>query len=179
VSSRLALILVVGACGGYAPTAPPIVRPAAEATPELTCRDAIEQGEAAKLEDRDVKLAIGQCEVSGWTMPARKCIAAARTTNDLASCEKKFDLGRPSLFAEQKFLDEILNAAAQFRDQMCACTDQACARRVSDDMRNYGQEQNLVHPKDPEFSNDELVRYREIMKNVRMCTEKALGVATP
>ncbi len=67
----------------------------------------------------------------------------------------------------------------EFADQMCACKDAACAKKVSDDMTAWGQE--LMKNNPPKPTPEEQKQGEEKSKMLSDCMQKAMATpaATP
>jgi len=60
-----------------------------------------------------------------------------------------------------------------FRDQMCACKDAACAKRVSHDMAEWGKQQSDAKP--DALTGTEQKRSNEIGRQIGECMARATG----
>lgn len=172
----LALVLLGGACGSAPPQTPVGAGTCAAAEP--SCKTAVEKANAvAKLRDRDVTLAIGQCDQQGWSSPAKQCIADAKATTDLTACGTKFDLGKKGIFANMATLAGMFEAMTGYKNQMCACKDTSCAKQVSDAMMKWGAEQEKMEREAPQMSEDDTKRFGEVGDALGMCMQKVMGAA--
>ncbi|CAN5223779.1 hypothetical protein BH11MYX1_BH11MYX1_26310 [soil metagenome] len=170
----VALAIVVSACGSARPATP--LNACAPAEP--TCKTAVEKANiVAKLRDRDVTLAIGQCDQQGWSQPAKQCIADAHATTDLTACGTKFDLGKQGIFANMATLEGLFKAMTDYKQQMCACKDTKCARQVSDAMTKWGAEQEKMDREPPQMSEDDTKRFGALGEEMGTCMQKAMGAA--
>ena len=179
---KLPWVLVFGlwACGGAAQQPAPIVAANSCPAPELSCKDTIEKaGAATKTRDRDITMAIGDCEQHSWTVEARRCVAAARANADLVKCGGTFNLGNRGLFADASSADRAFVAMAKFRDQMCACTDSPCAQKVADDMTKWGQEEAKNDRDPPKMTEEDTKRFTELGETMGRCMQKAMGGGSP
>jgi hypothetical protein len=169
----LALAFVVSACG----SAPPVVAVTACTVTEPTCKTAVEKANTvAKLRDRDVTLAIGQCDQQGWSQQAKQCIADAHATTDLTACGTTFDLGKKGIFANMATLEGLFKAMTDYKQQMCACKDPACAQRVSEAMTKWGAEQEKMDREPPQMSDDDTKRFGALGEAMGTCMQQVMGV---
>ncbi len=167
----LGLAIALSACA----SAPPATPANACAASGPSCKSAVEKaGALAKLRDRDITLAIGQCEQQAWTAPAKQCIADARATTDLTACGTKFALGTKGIFADMATLDGLFKAMVGYKEQMCACKDSKCATAVSDAMTKWGAEQEKMDREPPRMSEDDTKKFTEIGEAMGTCMQKAM-----
>jgi len=175
---RLAILVAMVGCGG---SSPPATTPAnVAAQPELRCKSAVEQASAAvTLRDKDVTMAIGECEQHEWPQPARQCIAAAKTNDALVTCSATYSLGKHGIFASSTSMEAALEAMAGFRDKICACKDSACAQAVSDEMVKWS-EQLAKEDNDgpPKMTEDQTKRATDIGEEMGKCMQAAMGSGT-
>jgi hypothetical protein len=178
---KLEVILAfgLGACAAPQPLAPVVPSNSCPA-PEVSCKAAVEKaGAATKTRERDITMAIGECEQHGWSIEARKCVAAAPTNTELARCGRTFNLGTRGLFADANSAEHAFAAMSKFRDQMCACTDTACAQKVAEDMTKWGQEESKDDREPPKMSDEEVKRFTQLGEDMGHCMQKAMGGGTP
>ena len=71
----------------------------------------------------------------------------------------------------------------RFADDMCNCSDMACAQGVSDEMVRWSQEQAKSQTAPPDLTDEEQKRAVEIGERMGNCMQKAMmpaaGSATP
>jgi hypothetical protein len=166
-------VLVTG-CWGSSP--PPTAAPAPR---ELRCKTAVEQASAAiDLRDKDITMAIGECEQREWSQKARTCVAAARTKDALSACGTSYALGTHGIFGNTLGAEAALKKMGEFRDEMCACSDTACVQKASDEMARWSQEQardNEDPP--PRMSDEQMKRATAIGEEMGKCMQRAMGAA--
>jgi len=172
------MMMVIG-CGGASPepAPPPSNTPPA---PALRCKTAVEQAAAAvKLRDKDVTMAIGECEQHEWTQTARECVAAAHTSDAVAACGKSYDLGRRGIIASTASAEAALKEMERFRDEMCACKDSPCAQHVADEMGKWAQEQAKSQEEAPHMTDEDTKRATAIGEEMGQCMQKAMSASPP
>src|SRR6266699_2865931 len=102
-----------------------------------SCKDALEKSlKSAHIADREITLAIGKCEQQTWSNEARSCLALAATGDAVVACGAKFSVDVP----KGSNVDAVMKKMAEFKDQMCACRDTACAQSASDAMVKWSEE---------------------------------------
>ncbi|MEO6772640.1 MAG: hypothetical protein ABI467_06405 [Kofleriaceae bacterium] len=180
---KLSWVLVFGlsACGAAAQPSVPVPVIVANACPalELSCKDTVEKaGVATKLDPGEITVSIGKCEQQGWSVDARKCVAAAHANAELVTCGSTFKLGPDGIFADRTSTDKAMSAMTKFRDEMCACTDSACAQRVSDEMTKWGQEEARNDQNPPKMTEDDVKRFTRLGEIMGTCMQKAMGGGT-
>ena len=67
---------------------------------------------------------------------------------------------------------EAMAKMQEFTDQMCACKDADCAKKVSDAMTTWAESQ----PKDQKVSDDDKKKGEEMGKKLGECMQKAMGM---
>lgn len=75
---------------------------------------------------------------------------------------------------------DMLGKMTDFKDQMCKCTDKACADKVAADMAKMGEGEKAGEAKAPD--PEEAKKYAPVMKEYTDCMVKAMGMggmATP
>jgi hypothetical protein len=65
---------------------------------------------------------------------------------------------------------------SEFKDQMCACKDAECAKKVSDDMTTWSQEQAKNAKEPVKMSEADQKRATEIGTQMGECMQKAMGM---
>jgi hypothetical protein len=76
----------------------------------------------------------------------------------------------------------VMTKFHEFADAMCACKDADCAKRVSDDMTAWSQEQAKAAKEPLKMSEDEQKQAVEIGTHMGECMQAAMGMnsgATP
>lgn len=173
----VAALLVIG-CGGSSSTAPPPANVSAQ--PELTCKAAVEQATAAvKARDKDVTMAIGECDQHEWPRAARECVGAAHTADALVSCATTYSLGTHGIFSKSMSTEAAMKAMEDFRDKICACKDTPCVQGVSDAMAKWSQDMAKNNEEPPKMSEEETKRATEIGEQMGTCMQKAMAASPP
>ena len=171
-------ILWLMACGSSTPATTPPTNEVPQA--ELRCKAAVERATVAvHLRDKDVTMAIGECEQKEWSRPARECIAAAHAAADLATCGTTYSLGAHGIFADPATFGKAMKAMRHFRDELCKCKDSACAQHVSDDMTKWGQEMAKDNEEPPRMTDEETKEATEIGEAMGKCMQQAMSSSTP
>ena len=70
---------------------------------------------------------------------------------------------------------EAIAKMASFKDEMCSCTDTACAQRVSDDMARWSQEQAQQHGPAASMSPEETQQTTQLGEAMGKCMQRAMG----
>ena len=77
----------------------------------------------------------------------------------------------------------VMELFERFADDMCNCSDMACAQGVSDEMVRWSQEQAKSQTAPPDLTDEEQKRAVEIGERMGNCMQKAMmpaaGSATP
>lgn len=175
-----AALLVFAACWSHSDPPPPAAAKPAP-PPELRCKIAVERAaEKVDLRPKDVTMAIGECEQQDWTQPGRACVAAVHDEDDLVACGKKYVLGTHGIFQSNATMREAMLAMEKFRDQMCACSDQACAQQVSEGMTKWSQEIAANwHGEFPRPTEEDTRRMAEITRRMTDCMTRAMSASPP
>jgi hypothetical protein len=178
---KYALVLVFGVgCASTSPPPAPVVPANSCPAPELSCKAAVVKASSStKLAERDITMAIGECDQHEWSLAARQCVADATASSELVTCGSKFSLGKRGIFADRTSLDVIMKVMNGFRDQMCACKDSACAMRVSEDMTKWGQQQAAAEQNPPKMTDEDTRRFTQLGEDMGKCMQKAMGGGTP
>lgn len=175
----VAALLMIG-CGGSSTTTPATTPSNVSAQPELGCKTAVEQASSAvKLRDKDVTMAIGECDQHEWTRPARECVGAAHTTDALVSCATTYNLGTHGIFSKSMSTEAAMKAMADFRDKICACKDTPCVQHVSDDMAKWSQDMAKADEEPPKMSEEDTKRATAIGEEMGKCMQKAMSSSPP
>jgi hypothetical protein len=74
-------------------------------------------------------------------------------------------------------LAAAIAAMRDFADKMCACSDQACAVRVSDEMTKWGQEQARSGDSNLRPSDEDAKQFAEVTKRMADCMQGAMRSA--
>jgi hypothetical protein len=68
---------------------------------------------------------------------------------------------------------------SDYKDQMCACKDTACATKVNDDMTKWAQDEAKNSTSMPSPDEDSMKKMTEISTKLGECMQKAMTPATP
>src|SRR5215470_10495487 len=73
-------------------------------------------------------------------------------------------------------LDDTIAKMSEFRDQMCACSDKACADLVTDDMTKWAQQmaKSAGSLKQPKLSDAQMKDMQQVTEEFTKCAVKAL-----
>lgn len=140
-----------------------------------------------------VKAALAtRCREDGWSGSAIDCLRAAGDAAAIKACERKHLTVEQQANAKRAVADfkasfsrdvpdKMLARMAAFKDRMCACTDQACADKVMDDMTAWGKETALAGRTPEKPTDEQLARTRAISEELTACAikAKAAGAAPP
>jgi hypothetical protein len=66
--------------------------------------------------------------------------------------------------------DSVIDKLAGFKDQLCACPDNACMEKVNDDMNAWGKTQQSL--KDAQVSDAQTQRLKSIMEEMQKCVKR-------
>jgi hypothetical protein len=169
-------------CGGSSSTEPATATTPSNvsAQPELSCKAAVEQSSTAiKAGDKDITMAIGECDQHEWPRAARECVGAAHTSDALVACATTYNLGTHGIFSKSMSTAAAMKAMEDFRDKICACKDTPCVQGVSDEMAKWSQDMAKNSEEPPRMSEEETKRATEIGEEMGKCMQKAMGTATP
>ena len=176
---KIWIVLAPLAIGCWGSSSPEPAAPIA-AQPELRCKTVVEQASAAiPLKDNDVTMAIGECEQREWSQKARQCVAAAHTSEVLAACGTTYALGTRGIFRRMASFNAAMRAMEHFRDEMCACTDTACAQATSDEMAKWSQDQARDDVDMPKLTDEQMKRATTLGEEMGKCMQKAMSATTP
>jgi hypothetical protein len=76
--------------------------------------------------------------------------------------------------------NEAIAAMTRFKDELCKCTDTACAQRVSDEMTKWAQDMTKSHPEPPKMSDEDVKTATALGEAMGTCMQRAMGApATP
>jgi hypothetical protein len=136
-----------------------------------SCKDVVTKARGAfdmRL-DRAERL-VGNCELSSWSDATKSCVAKAKTQDEVDTCAE-------GVVGAQRHikLAETMNKMNEFKDQMCACKDTACAQQVSDVMTKWAQEQAQDKAEPPKMSDEDTKKFLEIGEAMGKCMQKAMG----
>jgi hypothetical protein len=67
---------------------------------------------------------------------------------------------------------------AEFRDQMCACKDLACTKKVSDDMTTWAMDAAKNDPEPPRMTEEDTKKATQIGEEMGQCMQKAAGMGS-
>ena len=166
---RVVLVLVVSMAGACTAS-----------QPGPSCKDAVEKaGSATDLRAHDVTMAIGECEQQGWSLDARKCIAAVHASADVTKCGGTFKLGERGIFGDPNRSKRVMAEMARIRDQMCACKDMACAQHVSEELTKFGQQEARDNPDPPKLTEEETKQLTQTGEDMGRYMQKTMNGATP
>jgi len=168
-------LMLMAACWSSTPAATP---PSNQSAPtELCCKTAIEGASAiVKLRDKDVTMAIGECEQREWSRLVRECVAAVHADADLVACANKYSLGKHGIFADHVTFDAAIKAMERFRDEMCGCKDTACAQQVSDEMSKWSEQMSKELDDPPRMTEEDTKRATAIGETMGKCMQQAMSV---
>jgi hypothetical protein len=137
----------------------------------LNCKDAVNRARASMDISLDEAAGlIGRCEQHNWTLQQRSCIGSAHALDELPKCVAPTELD--GLHAVR--VAEVLARMTNLKDEMCACTDAACAQRVSSELTKWSQEQTNSPPK---MSDEETRRATAIGEEMGKCMQRTSGAA--
>jgi hypothetical protein len=170
------IALFVGLFACSPPPQPPQTASNACVAPEPSCKSAVEKAATvAKVRDREITMAIGECDQHQWSMQARQCVADAHASADLVACGAKFDLGHRGMFADSASSGRAFKQMTIYKDQMCACKDSACAQRISDDMTKWAQEEARNNAEPPPMTEEDTKQFTELGEQMGTCMQKAMS----
>ncbi|MEO8844370.1 MAG: hypothetical protein ABI704_22490 [Kofleriaceae bacterium] len=136
-----------------------------------TCKDVVTKARGAfdmRLE-RAERL-VGSCELSSWNATTKSCVANAKTQSAVDTCTEGLAGAHRHLEME-----EAMKKLTEFKDQICACTDSACAQRVSDGMTSWGQDQARENHEPAKMNEEETKKVTQIGEQMGKCMQKAMG----
>jgi hypothetical protein len=135
----------------------------------LNCKDAVNRARASMDISLDEAAGlIGRCEQHNWTPQQRACIGSAHALDELPRCVAPAELD--ALHAVRAA--EVFSKMTGLKDAMCACTDVACAQRVSGEMTKWSEDQ----AKNPlKLSDEETRRATSIGTEMGRCLQRASG----
>jgi hypothetical protein len=145
--------------------------------PGPACKTAVEKAHAAGIHMKPsvVTETIGLCVQKEWSADARTCVAAASTAPELDACATRFKLEPGGAIRNGASFAKAMAKMAEFRDQMCACKDMACAQKVSDGMTTWAQEEAKESTEPPKMSEAEIKQATAIGEQMGRCMQKAMG----
>jgi hypothetical protein len=187
------LMLTIVACGGGRRADPPPSPPSNSSSRPVECTSAaatitrilaadVKQSDTASVQTNVEK----RCTDDHWTAEARSCLAAASTEPALTKCgynhftqaqQDRLDdatagLGTASIQYAMKMME-------QFRDDMCACKDAACAQQVSEVMTEWSLRMSREQRKPPKMTEESVKRATEIGETMGKCMQAAMGASQP
>ena len=136
-----------------------------------TCKDVVTKARGAfdmRLE-RAERL-VGNCELASWSDPVKTCVGKAKNQDEVDTCTE----GVSSVQRHLKLAEEM-KKMSEFRDQMCACKDSACAQKVSDVMTQWAQDQAKDNAEPPKMTEEDTKKFTQIGEDMGKCMQKAMG----
>jgi len=184
-------VLVIGlvsACGGSKPTAiatAPANSVAADcaSTAGVVVRALVD--EDAKSEAEKVATAVTKrCTDDKWTAEAVACLGAAHDKGGVHDCgyqhltqaqQDKLDEATAELSAMS--MPRLMKKMSEFKDQMCACKDAACAEKVSDGMTKWSQDMSKEYrnKEPPRMTEEDTKKAAAIGEQMGKCMQVAMG----
>jgi hypothetical protein len=137
----------------------------------LTCKDAVTKARSADEAmsfDAAARL-VGRCELAGWSVATRQCIAQAKSPHDLEVCTAKL---APE---DHEQTSAQMAAMIRFKAEMCQCSTSACAQHVSDEMTKWAQAQATDQQELPRMSEADTKAFTEVGEQMAMCMQKAMS----
>jgi hypothetical protein len=74
--------------------------------------------------------------------------------------------------AADAWFTEAMVKMSGFADAMCACKDVACAKKVSDDMTEWGQVMEKQHPDPPKLTEEQTKNASDVGQRMGECMQK-------
>jgi hypothetical protein len=74
---------------------------------------------------------------------------------------------------------EAMAKMSEFKNMMCSCKDADCAKKVSDEMTRWSQEQAGKMNSPPKMSEADMKKATEIGTAMGECMQKAMGMGSP
>lgn len=142
-----------------------------------------------KMKPEDPKAApmraaiVARCTEDDWTATATTCLGGATDHSGLKECRYRTLTGLQSDGLDKAAgellspIEPLMAKMAGFSDQMCACKDAECARRVSDEMTAWSQELAKKDEEPPKLSEDQQKRAMAIGTKMGECMQKAMGMS--
>jgi hypothetical protein len=149
--------------------------------PGPACKTAVEKAHAAGIHMKPsvVTETIGLCVQKEWSADARTCVAAASTAPELDACATRFKLEPGGAIHDGAAMSKVMAKMVEFKDQMCACKDMACAQKVSDGMTTWSQEMAKQQDEPPKLTEEETKQATQIGEQLGRCMQKAMGAGAP
>jgi hypothetical protein len=125
-----------------------------------------------------------RCSEDRWTPDARTCLAAARSNASIEECSYKYLTQEQAdklatVWPTDPGTREALAKMDEFTIAMCACTDAACAQRVSDDMTRWSQEMARTQRRPPKMTAADTERAAAIGEKMGRCMQNAMSQGSP
>lgn len=129
-----------------------------------------------------------RCTADAWSPQASACLAGAKSTADLARCffdhltaaqRQKLDqdLDRFLRDPTPAEIEQRLTKLESVKNAMCACTDTACAQRVSDEMTRWSLEVAKTGTRIPNLTGERKERAMRIGEQTSKCMQAAMTTA--
>ena len=146
----------------------------AEVRERIRARDEVARllAEARALEEAERQLAD---RAAGGPARRRTLIAAAMTALTLVAGSVGYRLAHP----KRDHVAEAITQMSLFTDEMCACSNAACAQQVSDAMTKWGIEMARESQLPPKLDEAATKRLTEIASRMGTCMSTAMGASNP
>lgn len=121
----------------------------------------------------------GQAEPSPKGPPLTTGVPASRTAAPAEAPAAAEPLRAAVKVSSIQSADDVLDRMAKLRDDMCRCTDKACADRVTADLTRFGNE--LTADTTPKFqvTDRDTQKLREITDKMTKCMMAAMTSGLP
>jgi len=103
-------------------------------------------------------------------LPKDKVEVAERLEDERKTCRRKF---REASAAERTAA--AMAKFSEFKDMMCACKTADCAKKVSDEMTTWSQEEASKGGAPAKMSEDDIKKATELGTMMGECMQKAMG----
>ena len=127
-----------------------------------------------------------RCSDDRWSAEARTCLIAANTGEALHDCgyrtltqEQQDKLDRATAKLGSSGAEAAMQAMQEFSTKMCACTDQACAQAVADEMTRWSQTMARRNEPPPKMSEEDIERAAAIGEEMGRCMQTAMTAGLP
>jgi len=157
---QLLWVAALAACDkGAAPPAP------------ANCKDVVTKARGAfDMRLERAEQLVGNCELSSWNDTTKSCVAKAKTQDEVDTCTE----GVAGAKRHMK-VAEAMKKMTEFKDQMCACKDTACAQQVSDVMTKWGQQEAQDMAEPPKMTEEDTKKFAQVGEDMGKCMQKAMG----
>jgi len=187
-NSSLLVVAIIAACGKKAEEAPrpPSCADVIEAL--LTRLQTSNKDNVMPAEMRSNLKAVltNRCAEDKWSVEALACVQAAATDQQLKDCgykhlsqEQSDKLARAtvSIVGEETLSQVAIRRMTEFMEQMCACSDKACADRVQEDMTKWSTEMaaKAGDAKDQKADEVTMKKMTEVGQRYGECMTKAMA----